>query len=107
MLAFVYEGSLDLAKLKNEQQKAVSPSWKTSWLLLLEALLGTQPLFRRLMKFWLRAVPAGSLGKIPLLIKEVVGIHVLQTRSLSGGGIPPRLLLRVSLAKPTFALLRF
>ena len=39
--------------------------------------------------------------------KEVVGIHVLLTRSLSGGGIPRRLLLRVSLAKPTSAPLRF
>jgi hypothetical protein len=34
-------------------------------------------------------------------------IHVLLTRSLFGDGIPHRLLLRVSLAKPTSAPLRF
>jgi hypothetical protein len=39
--------------------------------------------------------------------KEVVGIHVLLTRSLFGGGILRRLLLRVSLAKSTSAPLRF
>ena len=39
--------------------------------------------------------------------KEVVGIHVLLTRLLFGGGIPSRLLLRVSVAKPTSAPLRF
>ena len=38
--------------------------------------------------------------------QEVVGIHVLLTRSLFGGGIPHRLLQRVSLAKPTSASLR-
>jgi hypothetical protein len=37
------------------------------------------------------------------IIKEVGGIHVLVTRSLFGGGIPRRLLLHVSLAKPTSA----
>jgi hypothetical protein len=37
------------------------------------------------------------------ITKEVVGIHVLLTRSLFDGGIPRRLLLRVSLAKPTSA----
>jgi hypothetical protein len=41
------------------------------------------------------------------IIKEVVGIHVLLTRSLFGGGIPRRLLLRVSLAKSTSVPLRF
>jgi len=41
------------------------------------------------------------------ITKVPVGIHVLQTRSLFGDGIPRRSLLRVSLAKPTFALLRF
>ena len=47
--------------------------------------------------------------RIPLqeVTKEVVGIHVLLTRSLFGDGIPRRLLLRVSLAKPTSAPLRF
>ena len=34
------------------------------------------------------------------ITKAVVGILVLQTRSLLGDGIPPRLPLRVSLAKP-------
>ena len=38
--------------------------------------------------------------------KEVVGIHDVLTRSLFGDGIPRRLLLRVSLAKPTSAPLR-
>ena len=40
-------------------------------------------------------------------IKEVIGIRVLPTRPLFGGGIPRKLLLRVSLAKPTSAPLRF
>jgi hypothetical protein len=39
--------------------------------------------------------------------KAVVGIHALLTRSLFGGGIPRRLLGRVSLGKPTSAPLRF
>ena len=39
--------------------------------------------------------------------KEVVGIHVLLTRSLFGGDILRRLLRRVSLAKSTSAPLRF
>jgi len=39
--------------------------------------------------------------------KEVVGIRVLLTRLLFGDGIPRRLPLRVSLAKPTSALLLF
>jgi hypothetical protein len=39
--------------------------------------------------------------------KEVVGLHVLLARSLFGDGIPRRLLRRVSLAKATFAPLRF
>jgi hypothetical protein len=39
--------------------------------------------------------------------KEVVGIHVLLTRSLCGDGILRRLLPPVSLAKPTSARLRF
>ena len=40
------------------------------------------------------------------ITREVVGIHVLLTRSLFGDGILRRLLLRVSLAKPTSAVLR-
>jgi hypothetical protein len=39
-------------------------------------------------------------------LKEVVGIHVLLTRSLFGDNIPRTLLLRVSLAKPTSVPLR-
>jgi hypothetical protein len=39
--------------------------------------------------------------------KEVVGIHVLLTRSFFGDGIPRRLLPRVLPAKPTSAPLRF
>ena len=39
--------------------------------------------------------------------KEVVGVHVLLTRSLFACGILHRLLQRVSLAKPTSAPLRF
>jgi hypothetical protein len=39
--------------------------------------------------------------------KEAVGIHVLLTRSFFGDDIPRRSLLRVSLAKPTSAPLRF
>ena len=39
--------------------------------------------------------------------KEVVGIRTLLTHSLFASGIPRRLLLRVSPAKPTSALLRF
>ena len=41
------------------------------------------------------------------ITKEVAGIHVLLSRSLFGDGIPRKLLLRVSLAKPTSALLLF
>jgi hypothetical protein len=40
-------------------------------------------------------------------VKEVVGIHVLLTRSVSGDDILHRFLWRVSLAKPTSAPLRF
>jgi len=39
--------------------------------------------------------------------QEVVGTHVLLTRSPFGGGILRKLLLRVSLEKPTSAPLRF
>jgi hypothetical protein len=39
--------------------------------------------------------------------KEVVGIRVLLTRSPFAGGIPRRLLRRVSLATPTFVPWRF
>jgi hypothetical protein len=39
--------------------------------------------------------------------KEVVGIHVLPSRSLFGDGIPRRLPLRVSPEKPTSAALQF
>ena len=48
-----------------------------------------------------------SETKLEAASKEVVGIHDLLTRSLFGGGILRRLLLRVSLAKPTSAPLRF
>ena len=41
------------------------------------------------------------------ITKEVVGTHALLTRSLFGGSIPRRLLLRVSRVKLTSALLRF
>jgi hypothetical protein len=41
------------------------------------------------------------------IMKEVIGVHGLPARSLFGGGILRRLLLRVSVAKPTSALLRF
>src|ERR1700730_13298160 len=41
------------------------------------------------------------------ITKEVVGIHVLRTRSLFACDILRRLLRRVSLAKPTSAPLRF
>ena len=40
------------------------------------------------------------------ITKEVVGIHVLLTRSLSGDGIPRRLLRRASPVKPTSVPLR-
>jgi hypothetical protein len=44
----------------------------------------------------------------PLAVtKEVVGIHVLPTGALFGDGILRRSFLRVSLAKPTSAPLRF
>jgi len=41
------------------------------------------------------------------IIKEATGIPVLRTRALFGDGIPRRLLLRVSPAKPTSAALQF
>src|SRR4029077_1170181 len=44
---------------------------------------------------------------LTLLSKEVVGIHVLLTRSPFGGGILRRLLRHVSLEKPTSAALQF
>src|SRR5258708_37894559 len=47
-------------------------------------------------------LPDASLS----LSKEVVGIHALLTRSLSGDGIPHSSLLRVSRVKLTSALLR-
>jgi hypothetical protein len=46
-------------------------------------------------------------GTLQAAIKAVAGIHVLLTHSLFGGGTPRRFLLRVSLAKPTSAPLRF
>ena len=50
-------------------------------------------------------------GRLETLLLEVtkgaVGIRVPLTLSLFGDGIPRRLLLRVSLAKPTSAALRF
>jgi hypothetical protein len=48
-----------------------------------------------------------TAGKLQEIIKEVVGIHVLLTRSLFGDGILRRLLLRVSLGKPISAPSRF
>ena len=47
-----------------------------------------------------------ELKQLQRVTKEEVGFHVLPTRSLFGGGILRRLLRRVSLAKPTSALLR-
>ena len=47
------------------------------------------------------------LSGILVVTKEVVGIHVLLTRSLFGDGTPRRLLPRVSLATLTSAPLRF
>jgi len=44
---------------------------------------------------------------VPFITKEALGIHALLVRSLFGGGIPRRLLLRVSLAKPTSAPWQF
>ena len=41
------------------------------------------------------------------ITKEVVGIRAVLTHPLFGGGIPRKLLLRVSLARPTSAPLRF
>jgi hypothetical protein len=43
----------------------------------------------------------------PIGVKGIVGILVLPTRSPFGDGTPRRLLLRVSLAKPTSAPLQF
>jgi hypothetical protein len=57
--------------------------------------------------FPLGTVGAAELSKLQEITKEVVGIHVLLTRLLFGDGILRSLLLRVSLAKPTSALLRF
>jgi hypothetical protein len=50
-------------------------------------------------------LPRKRLDPILRLIKLVAGLHVLLTRSLFGDDIPRRLLLRVSLAKLTSALL--
>jgi len=47
--------------------------------------------------------PRTKCGTLQAVTKEVVGIHVLLTRSLFGDGILHRFLLRVSLTKPTFA----
>ena len=52
------------------------------------------------------AVQNEGPSSLKALPKEVVGIHVLLTRPLCGGGIPRRLLRRVWLAKPTSAPLR-
>jgi hypothetical protein len=52
-------------------------------------------------------IEVGLGNALQEIIKEVIGIHVLLTRSLFGGGIPRRLLLRVSLAKLTSAPLPF
>ena len=56
--------------------------------------------------------PGGENGsakgrELQEIIKEAVGIHVPLPRSLFGCDILSRLLLRVSLAKPTSAPLRF
>ena len=51
--------------------------------------------------------PATPNTDLQAVIKEVVGFHVLLTRSLFGAGIPRRFLQRVSLAKPTSALLQY
>jgi len=47
------------------------------------------------------------LESLQEITKEVAEIDILLTRSLFAGGIPHRLLLRVSLVKPTSAPLRF
>ena len=57
--------------------------------------------------FPLGTVGAAELSKLQEITKEAVGIHVLLTRLLFGDGILRSLLRRVSLAKPTSALLRF
>ena len=54
---------------------------------------------------FLRTKPRDSA--LRAVTKEVVGLHVLLTGSLFGDDILRRLLLRVSLAKPTSAPLRF
>jgi hypothetical protein len=51
--------------------------------------------------------PRTKCGTLQAVTKEVVGIHVLLTRSLFGDGILRNFLLRVSLAKSTSALVRF
>jgi hypothetical protein len=51
--------------------------------------------------------PRTKCGTLQAVSKEVIGIHVLPTRSLFGDGILRRLLRRVFLAKPTSAPLRF
>jgi hypothetical protein len=62
----------------------------------------------RFLNFKMRLTKGARLPVAPLsLTKEVVGIHVLLTRSLFASDIPHRLLLRVSLAKSTSAPLRF
>jgi hypothetical protein len=45
-------------------------------------------------------------GELQEITEGAIGIHVLPSRSLFGHGILRRLLLRVSLAKPTSAPLR-
>jgi hypothetical protein len=51
--------------------------------------------------------PRTKCGTLQAVTKEVIGIHVLLTRSLFDGGILRRLLLPVSVAKPTSAPVRF
>ena len=53
------------------------------------------------------ACPLSEGRALHSVTKEVVGIHVLLSCPLFDGGIPRRLLLRVSLAKPTSAPSRF
>src|ERR1700674_1499304 len=52
-------------------------------------------------------VPKPRDSALRAVTKEVVGIRVLLTRSPFAGGIPRRLLRRVSLAIPTFVPWRF
>jgi hypothetical protein len=89
------------------------------------------PRFERLRRYGIRSTSIGNLSPgdsgaeirlqnfgvcqaadplgagIGSVIREVIGIHVLLIRSLFACDIPRRFLLRVSLAKPTSAPVRF